>query len=323
MNAFLLYLVLAQFPGTAPVFPNAELKHSAGSQLHLLDNVKLSAGNTESDPDVWFDNNGSAFCLTTTSNDGGGGTDGDLFCYTLTGNDLLWSAIMTITNTGLHLLDTGGDHDLIIAPGTDVGADRTLTLTTGDSDRTLTFEANATISQDYSTDGSVQFGDLTVNNTGLHVLDSNASHDLVLKPGSDLSADRELTLTTGDAARTVTIEGDSTIDQDYSSDAKPSFAGITSTAEADFTNNAAAATFGAVLTDADVVLAFDAVTNQGELKYWEDEDRFSVDNDLDVIADLTAGTVTSDAAVTATTNVVAGATGLIEWATRLAHWWRC
>jgi gas vesicle protein len=40
---------------------------------------------------------------------------------------------------------------------------------------------------------------LTVPNTGLHLLDSNASHDLIIKPGSDLTADKTLTITTGDA----------------------------------------------------------------------------------------------------------------------------
>lgn len=41
-------------------------------------------------------------------------------------------------------------------------------------------------------------GDLTLPNTGLHLLDTNASHDLIIAPGSDLTADRTLTITTGD-----------------------------------------------------------------------------------------------------------------------------
>ena len=78
-------------------------------------------------------------------------------------------------------------------------------------------------------------------------------------------------------------------------------------AEATFLNNAAAATFGDVTTDADVVLAFDAVTAQGSITYMEDEDRFDFDNDMDVIGDLTAGTVTSDGAISGT-NVSASVT---------------
>lgn len=52
--------------------------------------------------------------------------------------------------------------------------------------------------------------DQTFTNAGIHILDTNASHDLILKAGSDLTADRILTITTGDAARTVTLGGDIT-----------------------------------------------------------------------------------------------------------------
>jgi hypothetical protein len=54
-------------------------------------------------------------------------------------------ASITVNNTGLHILDTNATHDLIIAPGSNLTADRTLTITTGDSDRTLTLSANATL----------------------------------------------------------------------------------------------------------------------------------------------------------------------------------
>lgn len=48
------------------------------------------------------------------------------------------TAIITIPNTGLHLLDTDASHDLIVKPGTNLSADRTLTVTTPDADITLT-----------------------------------------------------------------------------------------------------------------------------------------------------------------------------------------
>jgi hypothetical protein len=55
--------------------------------------------------------------------------------YTIThsAGDLAFSGIVTLPNTGLHLLDTNASHDLIIAPGSNITADRTLTLTTGDT----------------------------------------------------------------------------------------------------------------------------------------------------------------------------------------------
>lgn len=71
---------------------------------------------------------------------------------------------------------------------------------------------------------------ITTANTGLHVLDTNASHDLIIAPGSDLTADRQLTLTTGDAARTITLSGNPTLsdwfDQSVKAAATPTFANI-------------------------------------------------------------------------------------------------
>ena len=48
-------------------------------------------------------------------------------------------------------------------------------------------------------------------NDGVRIADTNASHYLHVRPGSNLTADRDLTLTTGDAARTLTLSGDATI----------------------------------------------------------------------------------------------------------------
>jgi hypothetical protein len=71
-------------------------------------------------------------------------------------------------------------------------------------------------------DGDTLTTGLTFPAAGLHLLDTNASHDLILSPGSNLTADRTLTLTTGDADRTLTIgdsasvAGSNTGDQDLS-----------------------------------------------------------------------------------------------------------
>lgn len=46
-----------------------------------------------------------------------------------------------------------------------------------------------------------------INNTGLNIQDTDASHELTLKPGSNLTADRTLTITTGDADRTLQMAG--------------------------------------------------------------------------------------------------------------------
>ena len=59
--------------------------------------------------------------------------------------------------------------------------------------------------------GDVSFNDVTVTSTltvpneGLHIEDTDASHDLIIKAGSNLTADRILTVTTGDSARTIDV----------------------------------------------------------------------------------------------------------------------
>lgn len=76
---------------------------------------------------------------------------------------------------------------------------------------------------------------INLPNTGLHILDTNDSHDLIIAPGSDITADRILTFTTGDAARTITLNGNPTLnnwfDQDVRIAASPTFAGATLTGE--------------------------------------------------------------------------------------------
>lgn len=137
--------------------------------------------------------------------------------------------------------DTDSSHYLYLAPGSDLTGDHVLTVTTGDADRTLTIGADSSISGTAyvagGTDVPVADGgtgastaadartnlsaaasgantDITsiyLNNTGLKIKDTNASHGLIIAPGSDLTADKTLTVTTGDADRTVTLSGNLTV----------------------------------------------------------------------------------------------------------------
>jgi hypothetical protein len=59
--------------------------------------------------------------------------------------------------------------------------------------------------------------------------------------------------------------------------------------------------FGTGTAGVDYSFDFNGETNDGTITYMEDEDRFDFDNDVDVIGDLTAATVQSDATVKATT----------------------
>lgn len=79
---------------------------------------------------------GTANQLTVTNGDGVAGNP------TLSlPADVIIPTVLTVPNTGLHLLDTNASHDLIIKPGSNITADRTFTITTGDTDMIVDFTA--------------------------------------------------------------------------------------------------------------------------------------------------------------------------------------
>jgi hypothetical protein len=130
------------------------------------------------------------------------------------------------TNGQLPIGSTGADPTIAALTGTA----NQITVTNGAGSITLSTPQNI------DTGASFVVADITVNNTGLHILDTNASHDLIIAPGSDLSADRTLTLTTGDAARTITLSGNPTLsdwfDQSVKQAASPTFGGFTKVGDA-------------------------------------------------------------------------------------------
>lgn len=257
---------------------------------------------------------------------------------------------LTFPNAGLKVRDTNASHSVILKPGSDITAERTFTLATGDADRTLDISAasvtvsaaaatvldDATVGAmvdtiggaastgtgglaratsptfvtpllgtptsgtltnctglpvstgvsglgtgvatflatpssanlasavtDETGSGALMFGtsptittDITIPNAGLHLLDTNASHDLIIAPGSDLTADRTLTITTGDAARTfdisagsvtISASGAALID-DASAAAQRTTLGSTTVGDAVFTAATAAAARTAIGT---------------------------------------------------------------------------
>lgn len=73
--------------------------------------------------------------------------------------------------------------------------------------------------------------EITLSSSGLHILDADASHDMIITTGSSLAADRLLSINPGDAARTITLSGNPTLsdwfDQSVKVAASPTFAGLT------------------------------------------------------------------------------------------------
>ncbi len=119
----------------------------------------------------------------------------------------------TLSNTGLHLLDTNASHDLIIAPGSDLSADRTLTITTGDANRTLTLSADATISGTNTGDQNI-FQTIAVSGQSNVVADST-SDTLTFIGGSNITittnaTNDEITITAAGSSGDISAVGDCT-----------------------------------------------------------------------------------------------------------------
>jgi len=68
-----------------------------------------------------------------------------------------------LDNTGLKIKDTNATHGLSIVPGSNLTADKTLTITTGDSDRTVTLGGALNTAADFITSGA---NSLTLTTTG-------------------------------------------------------------------------------------------------------------------------------------------------------------
>jgi hypothetical protein len=76
-------------------------------------------------------------------------------------------ATLTLPNAGLHLLDTNASHDLIVVPGSDLSSDRTLTIVTGDSNRSLTLTGDTSLTGTNTGDQTITLtGDVTGSGTG-------------------------------------------------------------------------------------------------------------------------------------------------------------
>jgi hypothetical protein len=116
----------------------------------------------------------------------------------------------TTLQSSLVAIDDSGN---ITPKTTDVGALGTSLLNWADlfldSGAVINFDSGDVLLTHSANDLALSGGTFTLPNTGLHLLDTNASHDLIIAPGSNLTADHTLTLTTGDADRTLDISAGS------------------------------------------------------------------------------------------------------------------
>lgn len=102
------------------------------------------------------------------------------------------------TSAGRALLDDASASD----QRTTLGLGTAATQNTGTSGATLPF-LNGT--------NTWSAGQTFANSSGILIQDTDASHTLGLIVGSNLTANRTLTITPGDASRTITLNGDTTL----------------------------------------------------------------------------------------------------------------
>jgi len=162
---------------------------------------------------------------------------------------------LTLPNSGLHILDTNGSHDLIISPGSDLTADRTLSIITGDSNRNLTLTGDASISGTNTGDqtnvsgnaGTVTHNDYSGSVSTLSIVLTNGSVVGTTLSGPTWNDDSEIFAIAGDITVTGTVDG-----RDIASDGSK-LDGIESGADVTDTTNVTAA--GALMdseVDADI-----------------------------------------------------------------------
>jgi hypothetical protein len=90
---------------------------------------------------------------------------------------------LKVPNLGLRAFDTDASHLLTFKPGSNLTADRTLTFTTGDSDRTIDLGGNVTTAAAFTTSGA---NSLTLTTTAGTNVTLPTSGTLVAKDSTDV-----------------------------------------------------------------------------------------------------------------------------------------
>lgn len=185
-----------------------------------LDNLDASGNTVSTFMDTWDDSTNSTKGVLQFVKVGAPGT---WAVFKVTGSVVNGTGYRKVTlsspSTG-GTFTNGNSFSITFFPAGDKGTDG---LGAGDVVGPASSTDNAVVRFDSTTGKLIQDSVVTIADTtgliagarfanaGLGIEDTNASHLLVLTPGSDLTANRVLTLTTGDAARTLTLGGNATL----------------------------------------------------------------------------------------------------------------
>ena len=210
-------LVLTSAGNVSIASAGAASVSSGGGAALTLDSdsgvLTLGAGtnelaNTDTNTSILINPNGTgAVQFHSTSNyiDSSGNLvlDGDI-TLTSGGKLILGAGAETIDNetSDLLKLTTGGDARIVL--GDAAGANQFEIYDSTETNEVAYVDSSGNAVATSVTSPLGYFGNIYLD-------DTNASHYLILDAGSDLTDDRILTITTGDAARTLTLSGDANI----------------------------------------------------------------------------------------------------------------
>lgn len=159
------------------------------------------------------------------------------------------SVALTTDTTGNYVTSVATSAPLTGGAAASEGATLTLGVTSNGIGPT---EIDETANYDWT-------GVHTFDSDAIRIDDTDASHQLIITPGSDLTANRVFTLTTGDAARTLTMTGDASITGTNTGD-QTSIVGITGSLS-EFNTALTGADFA---TGGGTVTGADSGTNTGD-----------------------------------------------------------
>lgn len=132
--------------------------------------------------------------------------------------------------SALWLKDTGAAFDIQLQAASLGGANRTLTLSP-QGNYTITVNGSPTLNdwfdQGVKQASSVQFSDVTTTAAlNAIMMNSSGGGSVRLQASGSATVNAAITLHHGDAARTFTINGNATVNQDTQTTASPTFAGL-------------------------------------------------------------------------------------------------
>src|SRR3990167_3234618 len=160
------------------------------------------------------------------------------------------SSLFQFGNTGFGIAGTDGTYTLKVVPGSSLTADRTLTVTTGDAARTLTFSGDLNIAANFTTSGA---NALTLTTTGATNVTLPTTGTLSTVSGTETLTNKTINLTSNTFVSTLGQINTAISDDDLVGEAATQTLTNKTIALGSNTVSGTLAQFNTAVTDADLV----------------------------------------------------------------------